>query len=465
MSEHENTGNRDTDRHITRLDSVWEPAPARKPRPSVRARVGRAARFVWSLLGVIAFVGGPPAIAVLTYRWWGPYLPTSADLEKLLTETGQAPISLIVTGAAVILALLWLVLAATLLYVTTAEILAVTAGIQLPRPRLPGPLRTLAAGLAGTAAAGVGGSIAFASPPAAVSHIDAVPEAQPAARLGTVNPERPATPQAAAAPRYRVAEGDWMWHISARTLGAADRYLEIADLNPQYADDPDFPDIIAPGWTLNLPTEAHDLGPRAHARGSFLTVPRPPVESSPLAPRPERPDPHVSLTPGEPSGSSPTPPVQAGEETDGTDPLDLALPITATLATSGLLAALLTRRLLRQRSRQLQHRRLHHRLATPSRPRTETVVRAAAQPADVDVSATRFAPCRTSCATCRPISYRTSSRSGSARMGSTSFSPLRPPPQLPHRSSRTSADGVGSWPQTRPFPYTATAIPRCCRRS
>jgi hypothetical protein len=277
----EQEGDRDADRRITRLDSVWEPAPDAPPQPSLRARAGRTVRFFWSLLGVLAFVGGPPAAAMLTYRWWGRYLPTAADLKTLLNDSGQAPVSLIVTGAAGVLAVLWLVLAATLLYVTAAELFAATAGIRLPRPRLPGPLRTLAAGLAGTAA-GVGGSVAFASPPAAVSHIDAVPAAQPTAHLGTAT----SLPQqaAATASRYRVADGDWMWHISARTLGAADRYLEIADLNPQYATNPDFPDVIAPGWTLNLPTEAHDRGPRAHARGTYLTAPPPPKRApSPTA--------------------------------------------------------------------------------------------------------------------------------------------------------------------------------------
>ncbi|MFI5845843.1 peptidoglycan-binding protein [Catenuloplanes sp. NPDC051500] len=377
MSDQES--DRDADRRITRLDSVWEPAPAATPRPSLRTRAGRTVRFFWSLLGVIAFVGGPPAAATLTYRWWGAYLPTAADLETLLTDSGRAPVSLIVTGAAGVLAVLWLVLAATLLYVTAADVLAVTAGIRLPRPRLPGPLRTLAAGLAGTAAAGVGGSVAFASPPAAVHHIDTVPATQPAARLGTAAALPPEA--AAAASRYRVAEGDWMWHISARTLGTADRYLEIADLNPQYATDPDFPDVITPGWTLNLPTEAHDRGPRTHARGTYLAAAPPPKPAPSPAPRPEHPE--ADAAPALPAPSIPAAPAQPAPDGEESDPLDLALPVTAALATSGLLAALLASRLYQQRTRARQHRRLHHRLPAAPEPHTETAVRAAARPTDV----------------------------------------------------------------------------------
>ncbi|WP_157241275.1 peptidoglycan-binding protein [Catenuloplanes japonicus] len=329
-----------------------------------------------------AFVGGPPTAAVLTYRWWSPYLPTAADLRALLNDSGPAPVSLVLAGAAVVLAALWLVLAAALLYVTAAEILAVTAGIRLPRPRLPGPLRTLAAGLAGTAAAGVGSNLALAAPPAVITHIDAIPEANPTARLGTAR-QQPAT--VAAAPRYRVAEGDWMWHIAGRTLGAADRYLEIADLNPQYADDPDFPDIITPGWTLTLPTEAHDRGSRTHAHGTYLAAIAPPPNMPAPAPRPERPDHADTPWTAPPPAAQDTPePAQAAPEPDETDLFDLALPVTATLATSGLLAALLLNQLHRQRNRQLQHRRLHHRLTAAPQPQTETTVRAAARPADIE---------------------------------------------------------------------------------
>src|SRR5690606_14569015 len=102
---------------------------------------------------------------------------------------------------------------------------------------------------------------------------------------------------------YEVAPGDWMWHIAGRYLGDPERYREIAALNPGYAGEArDYPDHIEPGWTLQLPPDAVDSGPSAHATGSAT----PAAPEKPPAGAPAPPGGHD--LPGRPSPLSPDPP-------------------------------------------------------------------------------------------------------------------------------------------------------------
>lgn len=138
-------------------------------------------------------------------------------------------------------------------------------------------------------------------------------------------------------PVYEVAPGDWMWHIAGRYLGHEERYLEIADLNPQlvarYGDD--FPDHIQPGDRLTLPTDAHDRGERAHATGALITT-APPREPEPAPPE-EAVEPSRPPTPQTPPAEPTTPaPAATGTATPTPASPTPAVSTTPTPTTAGL---------------------------------------------------------------------------------------------------------------------------------
>ncbi|MEU3455351.1 LysM peptidoglycan-binding domain-containing protein [Micromonospora sp. NPDC006766] len=241
-----------------------------------------------------------------------------------------------------------------------------------------------------------------------------------------------AAPAATTGPiSYLVARGDWLSGVAQRFLGDADRYVEIADLNPQLKRrDARFPDHIEPGWRILLPKEARDRGPVERAQGLVVNGdharPSPPAseaDSTSADPRPRaatgspadasgarRGDassspavaptspPTATATPSA-SASSPadertatarptdepttaeaeqgrTQPVEEGEVNEGI--------LLGSLAGAGLLSALLLAAVVRRRTRQRQHRRSGRRIPHPRSGATERALRVAEQPADVD---------------------------------------------------------------------------------
>jgi nucleoid-associated protein YgaU len=140
------------------------------------------------------------------------------------------------------------------------EIAARARGV--PAPHLPGlrapqlAVRGLVAAAAllvtGAPLAGPPAAAAAASPPAA-----AAPHTAPnaTARLSHTTAAATTAPALALAPLpprvHTVSEGDTLSRIAARELGDADRWPEIAHLNPDVAADPD---LIHPGDVLQLPT-------------------------------------------------------------------------------------------------------------------------------------------------------------------------------------------------------------------
>lgn len=151
------------------------------------------------------------------------------------------------------------------------------------------------------------------------------------AGFGAAADESPAVQQ-----QYVVAQGDWLWHISERYLGDPERYQEIAELNPEYADrHGDFPDHIEPGWTLQLPADAVDRGPIPHAMGTATAsdsasadlAPEDSAQEEPAAP--EQLDPPTPPDPADPPeadpveddpGDAPKSPPAASDSTPGTPP-------------------------------------------------------------------------------------------------------------------------------------------------
>jgi LysM repeat protein len=235
---------------------------------------------------------------------------------------------------------------------------------------------------------------------------------------------------------YKVKHGDWLWFIADRYLGDPQRYPEIAALNPRLitaTSGMHGPSHIEGGWHLILPADAHDRGPRDHASGS---VHAPSTAPGQTAPSTNSPNANGGDSAGQPSDANPANPATAAPATappsraaasptpspvsaapsapastsaaPSSAPTQSASPaqsvnrhqaanddanasassnetaIYAGLAGAGLLSALILGAALRRRRRQQQHRRPQRRLPHPRGGATETALRIAEQPADVD---------------------------------------------------------------------------------
>ncbi|XVU24215.1 LysM peptidoglycan-binding domain-containing protein [Actinoplanes sp. CA-054009] len=257
-----------------------------------------------------------------------------------------------------------------------------------------------------------------------------IPPTTAAARTTAITPVADLT-SAAPATRmvYQVKRGDWLWFIAERYLGDAKRYPEIAALNPDLitaASGMNGPSHIQGGWKLILPADAHDRGPRDHARGTTSAPQRPPRETTPSpnppadnggnsegqsssrspTASPTTPPPSPGAAPATPSPTSAAPSTAApsnaltptrdaasapsanhqqtasGGPEPASDGNETAL--YASLAGAGLLSALVLGAVLKRRRGQQQHRRPQRRLPHPRGGATETALRVAEQPADVD---------------------------------------------------------------------------------
>lgn len=227
------------------------------------------------------------------------------------------------------------------------------------------------------------------------------------------------TPAATAGqPVYEVARGDWLAGVAERFLGDANRYVEIAAMNPDLERRDDrFPNHIERGWRVTLPSDARDRGRAEHAQGQLVADDRtgpgpnvPEVGDQPVVPRPPdvgenqagatptAPEPSAAVPPAATPTHSPTTPspsTTTGVTADPSEPddrstqpaedsdLDEAF-VLGSLASAGLLSALVLATVMGRRRRQRQHRRPGRRLPHPRAGTTERALRAAEQPADVD---------------------------------------------------------------------------------
>jgi hypothetical protein len=234
---------------------------ARGAKPSVRVVAGLGA-----VVALAAVVAAPP---VLLYEFAGSPLPRRVpdwhQMAGALLSRDDAGLVLAVVRDGTWLA--WLAFTACVL----AEAAAAIRGRRAPRLRLGGiqgaaaRLVALAALAAGASAAGtVSASAATVAGQHAISpQAEAARPGSPpitnAARSGTVSDARVVT----------VQDGDCLWSIAQRFLGAGDLYPEIARLNYGRAmgDGEVFtnPALIMPGWQLLLPAGAttDSVGPPA----------------------------------------------------------------------------------------------------------------------------------------------------------------------------------------------------------
>lgn len=185
----------------------------------------------------------------------------------------------------------------------------------LPALRLPGPLQHLAAVLLGaTAVTAAGGLPAHAAPATATTSDTPHPSTRPADQSTPTATQ--AAPHTSDVPStYTVARGDTLSAIAKRCLGDDDRWPEIFALNrgTHYADVGGTlrdPDVIHPGWTLDLPADA-TAPARRQARpaptgpsATTQTKPTPPAASTTDAPPSAGPS--ATTAPHSPSSGAPT---------------------------------------------------------------------------------------------------------------------------------------------------------------
>ncbi|MBW3613692.1 MAG: LysM peptidoglycan-binding domain-containing protein [Actinobacteria bacterium] len=189
----------------------------------------------------------------------------------------------------------------------------------------------------------------------------------------------PSDGTAPAAKRYRVVAGDNLAAIAARHLGDPRRGWDIWSLNKAavMADGQRFvdPDLVRPGWILELPPDAHDLpdeggGIDGPADGEPVSASAPPEPAPPPAnPAPSPPTAPATAVSGNGAGDATArpapaqPPSSRAPEDGGAPGPDAVLPVrvpAAVIAASGLVAACVVAALDRLRRHQ-------HRLRRPGR--------------------------------------------------------------------------------------------------
>lgn len=375
-------------------------------------RTGQILTGLAALLILLALlVGAPIALAQLG----GNPLPDELPTWSQITSTLMRPDDGGTLFVAILTIVGWFAWAAFAVPVVV-EAIARLRGIRTPRlPGLGAPQR-VAAGLlaaisliiASPAVAATAPAPAYAVAPAAVAaatpgpaDADRPAPAQQAETSGPAAAARPAPVEDDEPATYTVRRGDHLSGISARLLGDPDRYPAIAALNGDRIDDPD---LIRPGWTLELPETAADRGARPHATGRFTAAdhqpgatgsagpsagPDAPAEPTTPTPgtAPATPSPATTATvaPAETTGAATTDADQApAHDADTSDRGDHTAPVAATGAGISVLALLALLALRRRRARQQQHRRPGRRIAQPVTGTTEARLRVAATATDLD---------------------------------------------------------------------------------
>jgi DNA-binding SARP family transcriptional activator/LysM repeat protein len=259
----------------------------------------RATAGLGAFTALTGLLVGVPLALVLTVGWPLPHsLPTVDEVRTLLATSGIPDVVLIDT-LAVICWIAWLDLALA----TVVELGATIAGRAASRPLIARPWQALVARLITTVVVAVVviGSRPQSSPP---PHRAAL-----AGALAGRVPNRPsdavavgrsvAAPAPVSAPtsdRYVVRGGDTLWAIAGQRLRDPRRWPAIWRDNAHRSEPGgrrfNDPDLIVPGWTLDVPTQPTNAAlapaPSPSPSGS-ATPPPPPAPSSitkPVAPVP-----------------------------------------------------------------------------------------------------------------------------------------------------------------------------------
>jgi hypothetical protein len=257
-------------------------------------RAADVGRGLLSLVGVAVLVAGVPAALL---AWVGSPLPAGipsfSDVTDALRDT-YIPDEFLVKALALVCWIVWFELTASLLVEAVAYVrgrkagaVPLAGGLQRGAARLVAGVALLGAVVAskGMPTSGSSHLLTPAADPVVALVIDDGKAAGDAA--AAMNPAPVAAP--AAVPVYEVQRRDTLWDIAEIHLGDPFRWPEIFQINegcPQsdgrcLSD----PDLILPGWRLQLPADAVGLAPAA-----------PPAAEGPApAPAPPTAAPHDSV--------------------------------------------------------------------------------------------------------------------------------------------------------------------------
>jgi MYXO-CTERM domain-containing protein len=476
--------------------SAVRPAQGWTPPPLEAAPRGRR---LLAALSLTALIAGVPVALSAVIGWPLPgSLPNLAELHTVLSSP-LAP-SLVIDVLALVAWAAWAHFAVCVLVELTAAARARSSGrvgqaVHVPGGRWSQELarRLVETAFASAIVTSVGlatfsGTILTPARPAvaAVQALPAESAAHHAALLHVVQPATgPATAQVgkhqAAAPRpeyvVQAPHGgyyDSLWDIADRFLGDGQRWREIYELN-ESLEQPDGrklsrPDLIRPGWRLQLPYDAAGLGsvmspdaaqpaPSAADNDTGVSADAPPAPAQPhcapiplQAPAPPTPSPASALGADRSeaeaqlpfTSADPTPAATAGEDdqvSTGDEDEEAHSP-GAVVPFSGLLAAAALAALATRRRRQRRRRAAGQSIAAPGQEaaRVEVDLRVLAEPEDltlVDEALRALSVSLRDGDRHRPPDVRSASlRGGNLELGLGDPDPDAPPPFL------ADADGL-----------------------
>jgi DNA-binding SARP family transcriptional activator len=357
---------------------------------TLQGRFSRVALSVASSVALAALLLGVPALLVALHG--RPDQPGSyAGLGDVLAGGRLAPAAVIDLVAAMAWGA-WLVIAAAIVL----EIVAWFRGRPTPSLGIAGPFQPMARSLVATAALLLGtvGTPVRGGATTVVNAAVAAPVSRPV--VATAPVAVPATPAPAPAPSCTVAPRDTLWGLAETHLRNPLRWREIFELNRD-ALQPDGrrledPNLIIPGWKLNLPSDA-DLAaapppPMAVAVAPAIAPPAPP----PPAPASTQAQPAIPAPPPTAPNTSSTAPTRRHSSEQRADRVGHVSSDESTgvavsgLVAAGLIALLTALRLSRRR------RRRPAPLLTSSTQRVESDLRrtASASANRVDLSLRAF---------------------------------------------------------------------------
>ena len=246
--------------------------------------LGRIALSIASTLTLVALLVGVPALLVALHG--RPDHPgTFAGLGDVLAGGRVDPVAVVDLIAAMAWGA-WLVIAVAIVL----EVVAWIRGRPTPRLGIAGPFQPIvrnlvatATLLVGTLASPVRGGAATIVTAAAVAPAQRpVPVAEP--------PPVAQTPAPTPVPSCTVVLHDTLWGLAETHLKNPLRWREIFELN-RGALQPDGrrledPNLIIPGWTLHLPSDADLAAAHPPPTAPAITLPSPPADTP--APPPHR---------------------------------------------------------------------------------------------------------------------------------------------------------------------------------